>query len=55
MVRVHAVWAVHRIAGGDAPRLLATARKNETDPAALAEYAAWPVDEVRMPDYQGEA
>lgn len=55
MVRGHAVWAVHRIAGGDAPRLLATARENETDPAALAEYAAWPVDEVRNPDAQREA
>jgi epoxyqueuosine reductase len=43
MVRVHAVWAVHRIAEGDASRLLGAARKSETDPAVLAEYAAWPV------------
>jgi epoxyqueuosine reductase len=40
MVRGHAVWAVQRIAGGDAPQLLAAARENETHPAVQAEYAA---------------
>jgi epoxyqueuosine reductase len=38
MVRAHAVWAVRRIAGADAPALLARARENETDPAVIAEY-----------------
>ncbi|HZL46343.1 MAG TPA: tRNA epoxyqueuosine(34) reductase QueG [Opitutaceae bacterium] len=38
LVRAHAVWAVRRIAGADAPALLARARENETDPAVIAEY-----------------
>jgi epoxyqueuosine reductase len=38
MVRAHAVWAVWRIAGADAPALLATVRENESDPAVIAEY-----------------
>jgi len=42
VVRAHAVWAVHRIAGADAPALLASARENETDPVVLAEYQAAP-------------
>ncbi|MDD2764311.1 MAG: tRNA epoxyqueuosine(34) reductase QueG [Opitutaceae bacterium] len=41
MVRAHAVWAVHRIAGAAAPQLLAAAREEETDPAVLAEHTAW--------------
>ena len=41
VVRAHAVWAVHRIAGADAGRLLAGARAGETDPAVQAEHAAW--------------
>jgi epoxyqueuosine reductase len=41
VVRTHAVWAAHRLAGGDAARLLADVRKRETDPVVLAEYAAW--------------
>jgi epoxyqueuosine reductase len=40
MVRGHAVWAVQRIAGGDAPHLLAAVRENETHPAVQAEHAA---------------
>lgn len=40
MVRGHAVWAVQRIAGGDAPQLLAAARENETHPAVQSEHAA---------------
>ncbi|MFA5058205.1 MAG: tRNA epoxyqueuosine(34) reductase QueG [Opitutaceae bacterium] len=44
MVRVHAVWAVHRITGAAAPQLLAAARGKETDPAVLAEYAEWPAE-----------
>jgi len=42
VVRAHAVWAVHRIAGADAPGLLAAGRERETDPAVIAEYCAWP-------------
>jgi len=38
-VRAHAVWAVCRIAGADAPARLATIRENEFDPAVIAEYA----------------
>lgn len=41
LVRVHAVWAVHRLAGADAPGLLAAAREAETDAEVLAEYAWW--------------
>jgi epoxyqueuosine reductase len=41
VVRAHAVWAVHRIAGGDAGRLLQDARARETDPGVQAEHAAW--------------
>jgi hypothetical protein len=33
---------VHRIAGADAPALLASARESETDPVVLAEYQAAP-------------
>jgi epoxyqueuosine reductase len=40
MVRGHAVWAVQRIAGADAPPLLAAAREAETHPAVRAEHAA---------------
>ena len=40
IVRAHAVWAICRIAGADAPVLLATVRKNESDPAVIAEYAS---------------
>ncbi len=39
MVRGHAVWAVRRIAGADAPQLLAVAREAETHPAVRAEHA----------------
>jgi epoxyqueuosine reductase len=39
-VRAHAVWAVRKLAGGDADRLLAAARAGETDPAVREEYAA---------------
>jgi epoxyqueuosine reductase len=42
MVRGHSVWAVHRVAGPDAPALLAAARECETAPAVVAEYAGWP-------------
>lgn len=42
MVRAHAVWAVRRIAGADAPVLLAAAREHETDPAVVAEYTGAP-------------
>jgi epoxyqueuosine reductase len=38
MVRAHAVWAVCRIAGADAPALLEATRKNESDGAVIAEY-----------------
>jgi epoxyqueuosine reductase len=40
MVRGHAVWAVQRIAGADAPKLLAVARESETHPAVRTEHAA---------------
>ncbi len=41
VVRVHAVWAVFRVAGGPAAGpLLAVQRAHETDPAVLAEYVA---------------
>lgn len=50
LVRGHAVWAVHRIAGRDASGLLAAAREAEADPAVLAEYAAWPSTEIRKAD-----
>lgn len=39
VVRVHAVWAVRRLAGDAAGELLACARAGETDPLVLAEYA----------------
>lgn len=42
MVRAHAVWAVCRVAGADAPALLATAWESETDPAVIAEYPGAP-------------
>jgi epoxyqueuosine reductase len=38
MVRVHAVWAVHRLQGG---ALLVERRGQETDADVLAEYAGW--------------
>jgi epoxyqueuosine reductase len=38
IVRAHAVWAVRRLAGGQAPRWLAQARAAETDETVLAEY-----------------
>ena len=41
LVRAHAVWAVHRIAGPGARALLATAREGETDPTVIEEYAGW--------------
>jgi epoxyqueuosine reductase len=40
IVRAHAVWAVWRMAGRDAGRLLEEVRARETDPAVLAEFAA---------------
>ena len=40
MVRAHAVWAVHRLAGSAAGGLLESCRSRETDSAVLAEYAA---------------
>jgi len=40
MVRVHAVWAVFRLAGAEAAPLLSAAQAAETDQAVLAEYAA---------------
>ena len=40
MVRAHAVWAVRRIAGAAAKRLLQDAQRAETDGGVLAEYAA---------------
>jgi epoxyqueuosine reductase len=39
VVRVHAVWAVRRLAGAAARELLARAQAGETDPRVLAEYA----------------
>ena len=39
VVRTHAVWAVHRLAGKRAEALLAPARARETDAAVLTEYA----------------
>lgn len=36
LVRAHAVWAVHRLGGGEA---LSAARSTEQDPSVLAEYA----------------
>jgi epoxyqueuosine reductase len=38
VVRAHAVWAVRRIAGGSAAKLLQSVRENEADPLVLAEY-----------------
>lgn len=38
LLRVHAVWAVHRLGGGP---LLAAARAAETDATVLEEYAWW--------------
>lgn len=38
LVRVHAVWAVHRLGGESA---LSLVREVETDPAVLEEYAWW--------------
>ena len=40
MVRAHAVWAVHRLAGSGAGALLASARQQETSPEVRAEFAA---------------
>ena len=40
IVRAHAVWAVFRLAGEEAEKLLADPRARETDPIVLAEYAA---------------
>lgn len=40
IVRAHAVWAVQRLAGSEAPGLLASARLRETDETVQAEYAA---------------
>jgi epoxyqueuosine reductase len=40
LVRAHAVWAVHRIAGDDARTLLASTQEGENDPVVLAEHAA---------------
>jgi epoxyqueuosine reductase len=40
MVRAHAVWAVRRIAGGDAPGLLAKVQESEADPAVIEEYTS---------------
>ena len=42
LVRAHAVWAVHRVAGADAAVLLAAARDRETVPEVMQEYAGWP-------------
>jgi epoxyqueuosine reductase len=39
MVRAHAVWAVRRIAGGEARELLAIVRASEGDAQVMAEYA----------------
>lgn len=41
VVRVHAVWAVHRLRGEEAALLLAEAREAEVDQAVLAEYVHW--------------
>ena len=38
LVRVHAVWAVRRLAGAGAAELLRQARSAETDPYVLEEY-----------------
>ena len=40
LVRVHAVWAVGRLAPAERDTLLAAARAGESDPHVLAEYAA---------------
>lgn len=40
IVRVHAVWAVRRIAGAAGAGLLAAAREREKEPGVLDEYAA---------------
>ncbi|HEY9155891.1 MAG TPA: QueG-associated DUF1730 domain-containing protein [Opitutaceae bacterium] len=40
IVRAHAVWAVCRLAGDEAEKLLANARASEADGAVLAEYSA---------------
>ena len=42
LVRAHAVWAVQRIAGGEAAGLLGPAREKEREPAVLAEHTAGP-------------
>ncbi|HEY8996038.1 MAG TPA: tRNA epoxyqueuosine(34) reductase QueG [Lacunisphaera sp.] len=39
VVRAHAVWAVRKVAGGEAGKLLAVCRERETDADVLAEYA----------------
>lgn len=39
LVRAHAVWAVHQLAGADAATLLAAARAQETEASVIAEYA----------------
>ncbi len=41
MVRVHAVWAVFRLAGKEGFNLLLKTRRKETDPEVVAEYAWW--------------
>jgi epoxyqueuosine reductase len=38
IVRAHAVWALRRIAGAEAPAFLAATRLKETDPIVTAEY-----------------
>jgi epoxyqueuosine reductase len=43
LVRIHAVWAAHRLGGADRLR---AARATESDPAVLAEYTWW--DEARF-------
>ena len=41
MVRVHAIWAIHRLAPEKAAQFLAGARAEENDPVVLEEYAFW--------------
>lgn len=40
LVRMHAVWAVYRLGGDEAGKLLREAREEERDEGVLAEYAA---------------
>jgi epoxyqueuosine reductase len=44
LIRIHAVWAVHRLAGADAHGLLRDARAAETDSAVLEEYRLDEID-----------